>query len=84
MNRMNSPNDFRHDDSTIKFVVVIIIIIISCNTWTSWEAELIGRVHSTVETVFVLHPLEFLAVGYSVTATHDEVIRSLLLLWYRH
>jgi len=27
MNRMNSVNDFRHDDSTINIVVVIIIII---------------------------------------------------------
>jgi len=28
MNRMNSHNDFSHDDSTINIVVVIIIIII--------------------------------------------------------
>ena len=28
MNRVNSRNDFGHDDSTINFVVVIIIIII--------------------------------------------------------
>jgi len=27
MNRVNSPNDFGHDDSTINIVVVIIIII---------------------------------------------------------
>jgi len=29
MNRVNSPNDFGHDDSTINIVVVIIIIILS-------------------------------------------------------
>jgi len=29
MNRVNSPNDFGHDDSTINIVLVIIIIIIS-------------------------------------------------------
>ena len=28
MNRMNSHNDFSHDDSTINIVVVVIIIII--------------------------------------------------------
>jgi len=31
MNRVNSCNDFGHDDSTINFVVVIIIIIIIIN-----------------------------------------------------
>jgi len=30
MNRVNSHNDFGHDDSTINIVVVIIIIIIRC------------------------------------------------------
>jgi len=27
MNRVNSPNDFGHDDNTINIVIVIIIII---------------------------------------------------------
>ena len=30
MNRVNSRNDFDHDDSTINIVVAIIVIIIVC------------------------------------------------------
>jgi len=32
MNRVNSRNDFGHDDSTINIVMAIIIIIIMCHT----------------------------------------------------
>ena len=32
MNRMNSRNDFGHDDCTINIVIAIIIIIIICVT----------------------------------------------------
>ena len=31
MNRVNSRNDFSHDDSTINIVMAIIIIIICCS-----------------------------------------------------
>jgi len=31
MNRVNSRNDFGHDDSTINIVMAIIIIIICCS-----------------------------------------------------
>jgi len=38
MNRMNSGNDFGHDDSTIvMFIVIIIIIIIHSNTVYSFR-----------------------------------------------
>jgi len=33
MNRLNSRNDFGHDDSTINIVMAIIIIIIFIITW---------------------------------------------------
>jgi len=41
---------------------------------------LIDRVHWIAETVFVLHPSEFLAVEYLATAARDEVVHSLLAL----
>jgi len=42
MNRVNSRNDFGHDDSTIIIVIAIIIIIIIKPTSTKPQAEKLG------------------------------------------
>jgi len=41
MNRVNSRNDFGHNDSTINIVVVIIIIITVCISYASSTAALV-------------------------------------------
>jgi len=33
MNRVNSRNDFGHDDSTVNIVMAIIVIIITIEDW---------------------------------------------------
>jgi len=39
MNRVNSRNDFGHDDSTINIVVAVIIIIISSELFRYTQRE---------------------------------------------
>jgi len=46
MNRMNSRNDFGHDDSTINIVMAIIIIIIVVVVWPACR-----RLHAISNTV---------------------------------
>ena len=81
MNRMNSRNDFVHDDSTINIVTGIIIIIIilahqhkACRqlkikqemTLLLLLLLLIGPLHSSVDPCTRVHTPSHISVGSSV------------------
>jgi len=55
MNRVNSHNDFGHDDSTINIIVVIIIIIISTSEFlSSSSVSTITTTAAATTTTFML------------------------------
>ena len=53
MNRVNSCNDFGHDDSTINIVVVIIIIIIIIAIFLAHQHKAAGR-KTRLDTITII------------------------------